>query len=191
MLGFVRESRLIAEKNKVDSLEKELQHVNYELKSAKKEIESTEHLRSLEINDLNEELAIAHSKINCARKEVEALERKRAELEIASENRVVAETVTPYQYLADGPVSDLIKAKLEQVKEAQKTLILSGSGFEITTPIMWNDSLAMGKAKQKRHGKFLITAFNAEVDNIISKTTARNFASSSKKIEKWFDQPFM
>ena len=41
---------------------------------------------------------------------------------------------------------------------------------------------------QKRHGKFLITAFNAEVDNIISNTTARNFASSAKKIEKWFDR---
>merc|ERR1712224_794208 len=35
---------------------------------------------------------------------------------------------------------------------------------------------------------FLITAFNAEVDNIISNTTARNFASSAKKIEKWFDR---
>lgn len=123
-----------------------------------------------------------------ASKEVSRLEKRQLELKTESENRKIAETITPYKYLIDGPVSDQIKAKLEKVKEKQKSLILKGKGFKIKEFIRWNDNLASGKAMQKRHGKFLITAFNAEVDNIISNTTARNFASSAKKIEKWFDR---
>jgi hypothetical protein len=121
-------------------------------------------------------------------KEVTKLEKRTVELKTAAENRIIAETITPYQYLIDGPVSDQIKSQLEKVKEKQNSLILKGKGFKINEFILWNDSLASGKARQKRHGKFLITAFNAEVDNIISNTTARNFSSRSKKIEKWFDR---
>lgn len=121
-------------------------------------------------------------------KEVTKLEKITVELKTAAENRIIAETITPYQYLIDGPVSDQIKSQLEKVKEKQNSLILKGKGFKINEFILWNDSLASGKARQKRHGKFLITAFNAEVDNIISNTTARNFSSRSKKIEKWFDR---
>lgn len=297
MLGLIRESRLIEEKKRVSSLEKELQHVKSELQSAQNEIETTEHLRSLELNELNEELAIVRSKIDSAKielettktitskekdkilisasqeatllitdakensstiinkaedsakelidktnqecenaklttvkenekliataigeaeqqsqvaqaklqqleteigaleevklkasKEVKKLEKTKVELKTESENRKIAETITPYKYLIDGPVSDQIKAKLEKVKEKQKSLILKGKGFKIKEFIRWNDNLASGKAMQKRHGKFLITAFNAEVDNIISNTTARNFANSAKNIEKWFDR---
>lgn len=297
MLGFVRESRLIEEKKRVSSLEKELQYVKSELKTAQNEIETTEHLRSLELNELNEELAIVRSKVDSAKielettititskekdkilssasheatllitdakenastiinkaddsakelidktnqecenailitvkenekliaiaigeaeqqsqeaqaklqqleteisaleevklkasKEVKKLEKTKIELKTASENRVIAETITPYQYLVDGPISDQIKTNLEKVKEKQKSLILKGKGFKIAKFISWNGNLASGKAMQKRHGKFLITAFNAEVDNIISNTTARNFANSAKKIEKWFDR---
>lgn len=120
--------------------------------------------------------------------EVSRLEKRQLELKTESENRKIAETITPYKYLIDGPVSDQIKAKLEKIKEKQKSLILKGKSFKIKEFIRWNNNLASGKAMQNRHGKFLITAFNAEVDNIISNTTARNFASSAKKIEKWFDR---
>lgn len=348
MLGFVRESRLIKEQKRVNSLEKELQHSKSELQAIKNEIATTEHLRGFELKDLDEKLATNRSKIDSAKLEFEEiiaatskerdkiltsasreatlvltaakesastmidkaqgsakeiidktnqecdntkliadreneklittakskavqlslkailfitkakenaaiiinkaevsanelinktakeckkiiasakskaeqqsqeaqaklsrleieiktleesklkaseaisrLEKRQQELKTESENLEIAETITPYKYLIDGPVSDQIKAKLEKVKEKQKSLILKGKGFRIKEFIRWNDNLASGKAMQKRHGKFLITAFNAEVDNIISNTTARNFANSAKKIEKWFDR---
>ncbi|CAH7152615.1 DUF4041 domain-containing protein [Vibrio sp. Makdt] len=77
---------------------------------------------------------------------------------------------------------------MQQVKNKQKELIKQGNAFDILQDILWNDNLAKGKARQKRHGKFLITAFNAEVDNIIANTNARNFTANAKKIDKWFQK---
>ena len=297
MLGFTRESRLIEEKNRVISLEKELEQVRLELIAAQEANATTKHLRSLELKELDEKLSSTRLKIDSAKVELESaivsaskkkdkilskayqeaaqaltdakgkasiimesaessakelfdkttqerkstrlvavkekdeiiatarneadqitleaqaklnkleietstleesklqvskdvskLEKRRSELKTASENRALAETITPYQYLINGPVSDQIKFKLEKVKEKQKSLILKGKGYKIKEFIRWNNNLASGKAMQNRHGKFLITAFNAEVDNIILNTTARNFASNAKKIEKWFDR---
>lgn len=156
--------------------------------SAKSKAEQQSQEAQAKLNRLEIEInALEESKLK-ASQEVSILEKRQHELKTESENREIAETITPYKYLVNAPVSDQIKSKLEKVKEKQKSLILKGKGFKIKEFILWNDSLASGKARQNRHGKFLITAFNAEVDNIISNTTARNFASSAKKIEKWFDR---
>lgn len=156
--------------------------------SAKNKSEQQSQEAQTNLNRLEIEIrALEESKLKTS-KEVSRLEKRQQELKTESENREIAETITPYKYLINGPVSDQIKSNLEKVKEKQKSLILKGKGFKIKEFILWNDNLASGKARQNRHGKFLITAFNAEVDNIISNTTARNFASSAKKIEKWFDR---
>lgn len=156
--------------------------------SAKSKAEQQLQEAQAKLNRLEIEIRTMEESKLQALEEISRLEKRQQELKTESENLEIAETITPYKYLIDGPVSDQIKAKLEKVKEKQKSLILKGKGFEIKEFIRWNDNLASGKAMQKRHGKFLITAFNAEVDNIISNTNARNFANSAKKIEKWFDR---
>ena len=107
-------------------------------------------------------------------------------IEVEIDNHDILSTVTSYEKLIDGTVSEVIKIKLEKVKQAQKQIIKNGTGFEISQNIYWNDSSTQGKTRQKRNGKFLITAFNSEVDNIITNTNSRNFVINAKKIEKWF-----
>ncbi|MDF1763339.1 MAG: DUF4041 domain-containing protein, partial [Oleibacter sp.] len=190
--------------NKAEAIAKELiDKINHECESNKLiAVEEKEYLIEIARNEAEQislasqakihELEIEIGKLEEAKqkvsKEVLKLEKRQLVLKTSSENRAVAQTITPYQYLIEGPVSEKIKTKLEKVKEKQKSLILEGKGFKVNTFIQWNGSLASGKAMQKRHGKFLVTAFNAEVDNIISNTTARNFSSSTKKIEQWFDR---
>ncbi|WP_165725965.1 DUF4041 domain-containing protein [Pseudoalteromonas sp. SA25] len=177
-----------AEDSANELINKTAQECEKFIASAKSKAEQQSQEAQAKLNRLEIEIrALEESKLK-ASKEVSRLEKRQQELKTESENREIAETITPYKYLVNGPVSDQIKSKLEKVKEKQKSLILKGKGFKLKEFILWNDNLASGKARQNRHGKFLITAFNAEVDNIISNTTARNFASSAKKIEKWFDR---
>ncbi len=119
---------------------------------------------------------------------IEKLREELRDLELTKEHQDLLSTVTPFEHLLDGPTSDEIKVSLQQVKNKQKELIKQGNAFDILQDIFWNDNLAKGKARQKRHGKFLITAFNAEVDNIIANTNARNFTANAKKIDKWFQK---
>lgn len=121
-------------------------------------------------------------------KKIVDLGRKISLLEGEIENYDLIETITPYKDLMDSPTSDEIKSYLNINKEKQKDLIKEGRAFELTSEISWNGSLSKGRARQKRHGDFLITAFNAEVDNLIANTNLTNFNKNAKKIEKWFDK---
>lgn len=119
---------------------------------------------------------------------IEKLREELKDLELTKEHQDLLSTITPFEHLLDGPTSDEIKACLQEVKNKQKELIKQGKAFDTLQDILWNDNLAKGKARQKRHGKFLITAFNAEVDNIIANTNVRNFTANAKKIDKWFQK---
>lgn len=119
---------------------------------------------------------------------IEKLRKELSDLELTKEHQDLLSTVTPFEHLLDGPTSDEINASLQQVKNKQKELIMQDKAFDILHDISWNGSLAQGKASQKRHGKFLITAFNAEVDSIIANTSARNFTVNAKKIDSWFQK---
>ena len=110
---------------------------------------------------------------------IEKLREELRDLELTKEHQDLLSTVTPFEHLLDGPTSDEIKVSLQQVKNKQKELIKQGNAFDILQDILWNDNLAKGKARQKRHGKFLITTFNAEVDNVIANTNARNFTANA------------
>ncbi|WP_172587483.1 DUF4041 domain-containing protein [Shewanella xiamenensis] len=119
---------------------------------------------------------------------IQKLREELKDLELTQENQDILSTITPFNQLLDGPPSHDIKISLQEVKDKQKELIKQGKAFDILQNIYWNDNLAKGRARQMRHGKFLITAFNAEVDNIIANTTARNFTSNAKKIDTWFQK---
>ena len=120
--------------------------------------------------------------------EISKLEEKLVSLKTEIDFVEEVSSVTNIDEIIEGSMSESIKAKIDKNKIKQKEIIKNGLGFEILSPISWNDNVAQGKAKQKRHGKFLVTAFNAEVDNLIGKTTARNFTSCAKQIEKWFEK---
>lgn len=168
--GEVEELRNSAEKEKNELMNSALKQVEDAKENVQKEL--------VQLEGQKDELS----------KKIMELEKKLSLSKTAVEHKTVAEAITPYQYLMNGPVSSKIKAKLEKVKDKQKSLILKGKAYKITSFISWNNNLASGKAMQKRHAKFLLIAFNAEVDNLISNTSAKNFTSNAKKIEKWFDQ---
>ncbi|WP_051206370.1 DUF4041 domain-containing protein [Oceanospirillum maris] len=135
---------------------------------------------------LNSDLEFLKIKKQALDQTISKLEEDILDLEMTKENHDVISTVSTFDQLIDGSPSEDIKEKLELVKEKKKTLIKNGKAFIIKSDILWNNNLSKGRARQKRQAKFLLTAFNAEVDNIIAKTSYRNFSASTKKIEKWF-----
>jgi len=97
-------------------------------------------------------------------------------------------TITPFEQIFHDYPSEKIRHLLESGKEAQKDLVAKGEAFSITDEILWNGSLAKGKAQQKRLAKFLFKSFNSEVDNLISQSKSTNFSNIVKKIENWFEK---
>ncbi|AKE52892.1 GIY-YIG nuclease family protein [Kangiella geojedonensis] len=65
-------------------------------------------------------------------------------------------------------------------------MVKDNKAWIIEHGITWNDSVAKGKARQKRTAKFVFSAFNAEVENIISLCKSTNLSSQFKKILKQY-----
>ncbi|EPN8550540.1 DUF4041 domain-containing protein [Vibrio alginolyticus] len=184
----------------VEDVHKQKKHILAEAKDESGKILSSAEAEAQSIIDkatatADQKLANVEKKIEtCKTREkvlsgsIEKLREELKDLELTKEHQDLLSTITPFEHLLDGPTSDEIKVCLQEVKNKQKELIKQGKAFDILQDILWNDNLAKGKARQKRHGKFLITAFNAEVDNIIANTNARNFTSNAKKIDKWFQK---
>ncbi|MFH4869266.1 DUF4041 domain-containing protein [Vibrio diabolicus] len=184
----------------VEGVHKQKKHILAEAKDESGKILSSAEAEAQSIIDkatvtADQKLANVEKKIEtCKTREkvlsgsIEKLREELKDLELTKEHQDLLSTITPFEHLLDGPTSDEIKVCLQEVKNKQKELIKQGKAFDILQDILWNDNLAKGKARQKRHGKFLITAFNAEVDNIIANTNARNFTSNAKKIDKWFQK---
>ena len=127
-----------------------------------------------ELEDLSDKLKTEKNKI--------------ASLEIDIDINENVSTIYNYESLVNGPLSDEIKEKLDGILKKHKALIRSKSSYTIEENITFNDSLSKGVARQNRLAKFLVVTFNAEVNNLISNVTMRNFTSSVKKIEKWFER---
>ncbi|PWF62222.1 hypothetical protein CBX96_17225 [Shewanella sp. BC20] len=138
--------------------------------------------------DLDKKIEASKAEEKLLSGRIQKLREELKDLELTQENQDILSTITPFNQLLDGPPSHDIKVSLQEVKDKQKELIKQGKAFDILQDIYWNDNLAKGRARQMRHGKFLITAFNAEVDNIIANTTARNFTANAKKIDTWFQK---
>mgnify|MGYP001135619432 CR=1 FL=1 len=140
-----------------------------------------------QISSLIEEINKKTSERKELNEEVEELRLELNTLQSTVENFDVLQTITPISQMMEEATSEEIKASLESVKEEQKEIVKLGNAFEIKHSMSFNNSSSKGKAMQKRHGKFLVKAFNAEADNLISKTNSKNFISNAKKIESWFN----
>lgn len=199
MFGLVKESTLKELQNKFSLLESENTELKALIKTYQEKINSPKYQIFSKFQGAEDEAEKRISELdlliskksmveNDLSKRIVDLGHQISLLEREIENYDLVETITSYKDLMDSPPSDEIKSYLNINKEKQKKLIKEGKAFELTSGISWNNSAAQGRAMQKRHGKFLVTAFNSEVDNLIANTNLTNFSKNAKKIEKWFDK---
>lgn len=181
MFGFVKKSEL-------NAVQSRLNDALTENKKLEEKINSPELKQALTLLDINSRIKEEQEKQESLKKKIEVCNRTLTFLRGEIVNHDLISTITPIEELIDGPTSRDLSEKLENIKEEQKELIRNGKAFIITQDIYFNNRLATGRAHQKRLGKFLVTSFNAVVDSIISKSTAKNFAASAKRIVGWFDK---
>lgn len=170
------ESALV-EKFKKDEIERAKEEIDKESKKLKDDLRAVESEVSNQTNLLEE----VKYKIKCEKR---LLSRIKSEIDVQDE----LSTVQPISQNLSGVNSIVIKEKINANKERQKSHIKSGKAWKYTGRYYLDNSLSAGKAQQKRLGKFLLTAFNAETDNIISMARKGNFPEIHKKIEKWFEK---
>ena len=121
-------------------------------------------------------------------KEIISIEKELANLNNELENHETISSVVDFSYLISGPISEQIKSNLELNKTKQKNLLKPGCGFYIKDELTYNGSLAKGRARQVRFGKFVVAMFNANIDTVIANTKISNFSSGIKKIKAIFDK---
>jgi hypothetical protein len=142
---------------------------------------AADNYKLVEIKKLNEEKIKLTSEINTIKNQLQSSQEE-------FENYEFITSITPFTQIFHEYPSEKIKNLLEINKVKQKDLINNLEAYTITDEIRWNNSLAKGKAQQKRLAKFLFKSFNAEVDNLISKSKSTNFSIMVQKIESWFDR---
>lgn len=81
-----------------------------------------------------------------------------------------------------------IKEKLDNITLKRKEMVRNNEAWSIYAYFTLNDSLTEGKAQQKRLAKFLLAAFDKEVDNIIAFSRKSSFQKTHEKIENWFEK---
>ena len=84
--------------------------------------------------------------------------------------------------------SQSIKELIDENKNQQRYLIKNKKAWEISSNITFNDSLASGRARQRRLAKFLMVAFNAETDTAIRFSKAGAYHKSFRLIANWFNK---
>lgn len=170
---IIRDSKCKAEEILRDELTSKrirIDELESKIKLTEENLEERENIKE----SLNQEIEIIKSNIEAYQDELSFSQ--------------VEDSITSFEELLDGPASDEIKELLEKNKDKQKEVLRENGGYEIKQGISFNNSSSRGKAMQKRHATFLVTAFNAEVDNLISNTKISNFVKNASKIEKWFNK---
>lgn len=79
------------------------------------------------------------------------------------------------------------KTRMIQLQDQQKAMVKSKTACSAASDMTFNGSLAEGKKMVNKSVKMSLWAFNTQCDNVISKVTYRNRASSENKIRKAFD----
>jgi len=199
MFGFVKKADLKAEIDKNEALTKALKEKENAVLGLQKKLEDSEkryaeltvseqYKRSLDFDKANRSLTEKTKELSELSTEIKTKKRKLKELKSNIEVQDELNTVKPVFQQVRGMNSAQIKERLEENKEKQKSKIRSGKAWKAYEHFYWNDNLTAGKAKQRRLAKFLLAAFNAETDNLISSSRKNNFHKCHKSIEKWFEK---
>ena len=171
----------------------------------KKELQGEiERLKSLltpeqqELEKLNEQIAKFSSDSEKAKKEYEninaRLEKAKKELEKTKEQIIDAkDRIEMYDYGIYSPSyefanSDLYKAELVKIRDAQKQLIKENAACHSSSTWTVNNSKSEGRAMVRDTVKLLLRAFNLECDDIVSNVKISNFEKSIERIYKSCEQ---
>jgi len=165
--------------DKIDTLmAAEANAVPAEIESLKRDIESLKARRDKKERGMNEQINELANSIALKKTELEIL---KDEVECFDE----LQTINTFVQNMDDATSQLIKFQIEKNKEKQRTMIKNGQVYTLG-----NDLDCIGRSKneayRKKTAKFLLTTFNAEVDNLIAACKRSNVATTYKKIDKWF-----
>lgn len=116
---------------------------------------------------------------------------KRAELDNLNASVEFSElegSITNVSTLISDLSSSVIKFELDKVNKKRKDIARRGEAWNIYAHYTLNNNSAAGKAQQKRLAKFLLVAFDTQVDNIIAFSNKSEFSKAHSKIELWFEK---
>lgn len=151
-----------------------------------------------EINSKEKELHELQEEISSKNHEIQSLKNNSAELstqinELKSqltsvEDEISMESFGLYKPRYEFANSSAYKAKLLTERSLQKEMIKNNKAGVITTQMTLNDSVAKGKAMQKKNIKIMLRAFNGECEAAINKVTKSNIETIEKRILRSYEQ---
>lgn len=176
-------------KSEIDAqFEKLKTQAKNELEDLNKKLKSEELSIRLDLDNLRVEFTKKHDELTQIDAQLKAKHDELNSIQYSIDIQDELNTIKTVSQVLTGMNSAEIKDRLKENKDKQKTDIKEGKAWKAYEHYYLNNSLSDGKAQQKRLGKFLLTAFNAETDNIISMVKKGNFNISHKNIEKWFEK---
>jgi len=183
--GVEKESKSLEIDEKLNDLLKE----NITLKQSgvekEKQLESIKKLKEIMLPEKLEKIQdTINSLSNDVNRKKSELSNLNLEVEYYDEIGSISENIQKF----DGMGSDQVRGMIDDNKVLQRFFIKEKKAWKQFGDIEWNYSLRAGKARQNRAAKFMLIAFNAEVDNIIGNVKHSNYVSMHKKIEKWFSR---
>lgn len=172
-------------KGKVETLNQALQENAAEVQQLK-EYKGVAEVQSIEA--LKKSFETLDIKINEKKSELKELLNKYYNYKTRINYSNELKSINSFVQKIEGHGSSKIKSLINDNKEQQKQLIMDGKAWIISGGITWNNSISQGKARQKRTAKFIFSAFNAEVDNIISLCKSTNLHTQYKKVLKQYSK---
>lgn len=155
-----------------------------ELTSFEQELSNRKNESTAELGKLKNQQESLQSKITDLRQEISELEEQLT----STKDAVSMETFGLYEPRYDFATSLGYKDRLDEVRQSQKNMIKNGGAFRIFRPMTLDNSVAKGKAMQKKNGKQLIRSFNVECEAAINKVTYSNIDRINARIQKSYDQ---
>ena len=161
---------------------KQLKPIDLEIKINKKEkelsdLESAILSRKNEIQSLSNDEQEINSQINDLENQL-----------VSIKDEVNMESFGLYKPRYKFANSSAYKAKLLTERANQKEMIRENKAGIVTTQMSLNDSVAKGKAMQKKNIKIMLRAFNGECEAAINKVTKSNIETIEKRILRSYEQ---
>lgn len=125
-----------------------------------------------------------NDKIDKSKKELSTLEEKI----VSVSDKVEIESYGLYKPRYDFSNSSTFKARLDAVRNEQKSMIKKETAATIFDTLSLNGSASKGKAMQKKNIKQLIRSFNIECEAAINKVTVANIENIEKRITNSFKE---
>lgn len=161
---------------------KQLKPVDLEIKINKKE---------KELSDLESAILSRKNKIQSLSNDEQEINSQINDLEnqlVSIKDEINMESFGLYKPRYKFANSSAYKAKLITERANQKEMIRENKAGIVTTQMTLNNSVAKGKAMQKKNIKIMLRAFNGECEAAINKVTKSNIETIEKRILRSYEQ---